>query len=138
MPPATPSTMLSVRSGRTSRDRLAPRAARIAISLRRASARGRTRLAMLVQAMSRTNATAPVQLLREQMAERRHHAQALEETGGDAGPFDALRTARPGQGDVSGAQRRDRLEAPALVSPVAVVWIRDHAWPAGLGQHRPA
>src|SRR5204862_2244086 len=63
-----------------------------------------------------TLATGLVQLLREQMAERRHHAQAREETGGAAGPFDALRTARPGQGNVSGAQRRHRLAPPAPVS----------------------
>ena len=41
------------------RARLAPRAARTAISLRRASVRARTRLATLAQAISRTHPTAP-------------------------------------------------------------------------------
>ena len=59
-PPATASSTLSVSSCRTMRPRLAPRAARTAISRWRASARESSRFATFAQAISSTNATAPI------------------------------------------------------------------------------
>ena len=57
-PPAADSTRLSVRSCRTSRERLPPSAARIVSSRWRAAPRESSRFAMLAQAMSSTRATA--------------------------------------------------------------------------------
>jgi len=58
-PPAAAITTLSVSNCRTRRIRLAPRAVRSAISLRRDAARASSRLATLAQAMSSTTPTAP-------------------------------------------------------------------------------
>ena len=58
-PPASASRVVSAKSCRTMRARLAPRAARTAISLRRPSVRASTRLATFAQAISRTHPTAP-------------------------------------------------------------------------------
>ena len=58
-PPVTANRMLSVRSCRTTRPRLAPRAARIANSRVRPVERASRRLAMLTHAISRTKPTAP-------------------------------------------------------------------------------
>src|SRR5579872_1906470 len=57
-PARRPSRMLSVSNWRSKRQRLAPRARRTAISLRRATARASKRLATLAQAIRRSNATA--------------------------------------------------------------------------------
>jgi hypothetical protein len=57
-PPSTARTMLSVRSSRMTRDRLAPSAPRMAISLCRAAARASSKFAMFAQAISKTKATA--------------------------------------------------------------------------------
>ena len=57
-PPATASTSASTSSCWNTRPRPAPSAERIAISLRRASARANSRLPTLAQAISRTSATA--------------------------------------------------------------------------------
>ena len=59
MPPAIPSTRLSVSSCRMSCPRLAPSAARMASSRRRPVARAIRRLETLAQAMSSTSPTAP-------------------------------------------------------------------------------
>src|SRR5207247_5154516 len=53
------SMVVSVSTGRSTWLLLAPRAARIASSLRRAIVRASTRFAVLAQAISRTNPTAP-------------------------------------------------------------------------------
>ena len=58
-PPAIESRVVSVRICCTTRLRLAPKAVRMAISLRRASAFATNKFATFAQAMSRTNATAP-------------------------------------------------------------------------------
>ena len=58
-PPAAASTPLSTSSWRTSRPRPAPRAARTASSVRRATERASRRLAMLAQAIRSTKTTAP-------------------------------------------------------------------------------
>ena len=58
-PPSAASRTLSVRSWRRMRPRLAPSAARMAISRRRAAARTNKRFARFAQAMSSTNPTAP-------------------------------------------------------------------------------
>ena len=61
-PPATASSTLSVSSWRTIRPRLAPSAARTAISFCRASARDSSRFATFAQAMSSTKPTAPIRI----------------------------------------------------------------------------
>ena len=58
-PPARASTELSVRHWRTNRPRPAPRAARIAISRSRETARAKSRLAIFAHATNRTEPTAP-------------------------------------------------------------------------------
>ena len=58
-PPMRERTRLSVSSCRTSRQRLAPSAVRMAISFWRAAARASSRLATLAQVMIRTKPTAP-------------------------------------------------------------------------------
>jgi hypothetical protein len=62
IPPTLASTTLSTISSRAMRGRLAPRAARTAISLRRSTARASSRFATFAQAISRTTATAPVSI----------------------------------------------------------------------------
>ena len=59
-PAARDRRVLSMRSCRTIRQRLAPRETRTAISRERCAARARSRLATLAQAMRSTNATAPM------------------------------------------------------------------------------
>ena len=61
-PPASESKMLSVRSWRTSRKRLAPMASRIAISLLRSPARASNSPATLMQVIKRTRATAAIRI----------------------------------------------------------------------------
>ena len=63
-PPRTPSATLSVRSCRTSRPRLAPRAWRTAISLRRAAARASRRFARLAHAIASAMPAAPTSIAR--------------------------------------------------------------------------
>ena len=58
--PAAPSARLSVNNWRTIRHRVAPCATRMATSRARCAERAISRLATLAQAMSRTNATAPI------------------------------------------------------------------------------
>ena len=57
-PPRVESSRLSVSNWRTTRQRLAPRAVRMAISLRRTVARASIRFATLAQAINSTKATA--------------------------------------------------------------------------------
>ena len=64
--PAKESSTLSVSSCRTMRPRLAPIAARMAISRRRPMARANSRLATLAQAISRTKLTAPASTSRDE------------------------------------------------------------------------
>ena len=59
MPPIAESKILSVSICLTTRPRLAPIAARTAISFCRAAPRARRRLATFAQAINRTNPTAP-------------------------------------------------------------------------------
>ena len=60
LPPMKPSTTLSSSSCRTMRQRVAPRAMRIAISRARCAERESSRLATFAQAMSSTKLTAPI------------------------------------------------------------------------------
>src|SRR5438445_353228 len=62
-PPSAASTTLSVISWRMTRQRPAPNAARIAISLRRAAVRVNSNPARLAHAIKRTNATAPSRII---------------------------------------------------------------------------